>query len=141
MIQPNDDIDITLDELGEALYLQRHAHFDVDPVPWEEQDSTAFDMARARSLFQMLQRVQRDRAERTISRLLLEPVEPCFSRGPRIGSEDERPLCLRPNYHEGPHEGYEGSGFERERWGDPKMRDTMLVREWLAGERIYKASR
>lgn len=55
--------------------------------------------------------------------------EPCFSRGPRIG-EEGKPVCHRPNGHDGMHQGYEGSGFERERWGLWQDRDWELVREW-----------
>lgn len=141
MIGPDEEIEVTLDELAEAMYLRRHADFDVEPVPWDEQDSTAYDVARARALFEEVRKVQANRAYATIDRLTREEAkrhtEPCFSLGPRIGSEDERPLCLQPNYHQGPHRGYQGSGFESQTWGDPKMRDGRLVRDWQAGSRDF----
>lgn len=141
MIRPDEEIEVTLDELAEAMYRRRHADFDVEPIPWEEQGSTAYDVARARALFEELRRVQTARVYAAIGRLTTEEerrnTEPCFSLGPRIGGEG-RPLCLKPNYHEGPHRGYEGSGFEREQWGDPKMRDGRLVRDWQAGDRQFE---
>jgi len=61
---------------------------------------------------------------------LFPEYEPCYSRGPRIGGEDERPLCLEPNTPEHLHRGYPGSGFDSQTWGNPPYRDADLVREW-----------
>ena len=44
----------------------------------------------------------------------------CWSWGPRIG-DDTRPVCKQPFGHDGPHRGFDGSGFESETWGAPRM--------------------
>lgn len=54
--------------------------------------------------------------------------EHCGSIGPRIGCNEERPRCGRALGHSGLHRGFDGSGFEREQWGDPLWRDD----EWAA---------
>ena len=59
-------------------------------------------------------------------------IEICGSRGPRIGEEGS-PRCARHYGHPGPHRGFEGSGFERELWGDPIMRDMQFVNEYKGG--------
>lgn len=53
----------------------------------------------------------------------------CGSRGPRIGEEGS-PRCAKPFGHAGNHQGFEGSGFEREFWGEPIMRDMEFVKDW-----------
>ncbi len=44
----------------------------------------------------------------------------CWSWGPRIG-DDTRPVCKQPFGHDGPHRGFDGSGFESETWGGPLL--------------------
>lgn len=65
--------------------------------------------------------------------------EVCGSIGPRIGEEGS-PRCAETLGHDGLHHGFEGSGFEREFWGDPLSRDAQFAKdwqEWLANKRRF----
>ena len=48
-----------------------------------------------------------------------EPLDFCWSRGPRIG-EEGAPVCFRKAGHEGAHHSHPDSGFN-EGWGAPQM--------------------
>ncbi len=69
--------------------------------------------------------------------LIADVPEVCGSIGPRIGEEGS-PRCGEPFGHGDLHRGFPGSGFEREFWGRPLMRDREFAadyREWLAQQR------
>lgn len=60
----------------------------------------------------------------------------CGSRGPRIG--EDSPRCAQELDHRGLHRGFDGSGFERETWGDPLSRDLEFARDWENFERAER---
>jgi hypothetical protein len=70
-----------------------------------------------------------DTATPIFDRLVATVPEVCGSQGPRIG-DDSSPRCAQELSHAGMHRGFEGSGYEREAWGEPLMRDTRFVREF-----------
>lgn len=59
------------------------------------------------------------------------PAAVCGSRGPHIDGQGS-PRCAGPLEHPGLHKGFQGSGFEREWWGDPAWRDVEFASEWAA---------
>jgi hypothetical protein len=52
----------------------------------------------------------------------------CGSRGPRIG--ESAPRCGQELDHSELHRGFKGSGFERETWSGPLMRDAEFAEEY-----------
>jgi hypothetical protein len=63
------------------------------------------------------------------------PFEVCGSKGPRIANSG-KPRCGLYVNHDGLHRGFEGSGFERETWGAPAMRDMEFVNEYGVGAHV-----